>query len=209
MIEAISGIKTPRDTGTCTRCPLFIELQPTPDSRGVWRAEIYLLRQYNLDLNPGRRGRDIEFQGWVPAPVPERIPFAETSDPVQLEYLIRCAQRATLSPLENPMSFLNPSFNDTDIHKTLFSPNIVGIAVQKPNLPPLSFFDLPGMIGQADNDDEAFTVPLIENLVTKYILDPEALILVTCALESDVANSIAAGLAKRKGVRDRCMGEYI
>lgn len=206
MIEAISGIKTPRDTGTCTRCPLFIELQPTPDSRGNWHAEISLFRQYDLDLDPSRHGFVVEFQGWTPASVPERSFFAETDDPAQLEHIIRCAQRATLSPLENPASFLDPSFDDSDIHKTLFSPNIVCITVSKPNVPPLSFFDLPGMIGQAETDDEAFTVPLIENLVTKYIMDPEALVLVTCALESDVANSIAAGLAKRKGVTDRCMG---
>ncbi|KAF2633997.1 hypothetical protein BU25DRAFT_427385 [Macroventuria anomochaeta] len=206
VIEALSGIKTPRDTGTCTRCPLFIELQPSADPRGVWHADIYLLRQYDVATDTRQRGMDTEFTGWVPAAVPAKIPFAQTDNPAHLEHLIHCAQRATLSPLENPDSFLDPSFDDSDIHRTLFSPNIVCITVSKPGLPPLSFFDLPGLIGQAENDDEASILPLVEKLVTKYIMDPEALILVTCALKTDVANSIAAGLVKKRNVTDRCMG---
>jgi hypothetical protein len=46
----------------------------------------------------------------------------------------------------------------------------------------------------------------VKSLVTKYISDPEALVLVTCALENDIANSIAAGLARRLKVTNRCIG---
>ncbi|KAH6629293.1 P-loop containing nucleoside triphosphate hydrolase protein [Boeremia exigua] len=205
VIEAISGIKTPRDTGTCTRCPLFIELQPSADPRGTWHAEIHLMRQYEVDLDPRRPYAEIEFQGWVPAAVQTTTPFAQTNDPDQLEYLIRCAQRATLSPLENPASFLDPTFDHRDIHKTLFSPNVVCISISKPGLPPLSFYDLPGIISFAD-DDEAFTVTLVKRLVTKYIRDPEALILLTSPLETDVENSVAAGIASRENVKNRCLG---
>jgi hypothetical protein len=151
-------------------------------------------------------GKDTEFPGWVPAAVPGKTTFVQVTDPAELESYIRCAQRATLSPLEDPHSFLDPSFNDRDIHRTLFSPNIVCITVSKPGLPPLSFFDLPGMIGQAETEEEEYTVPLIKALVTKYILDEEALVLVTCALENDVHNSIAAGLARELKVTRRCLG---
>jgi len=209
VIEAISGIKTPRDTGTCTRCPLFIELQPNPDPNASWRAEISLLRDYDLATLPRHRGMDTELPGWVPATVPGRTAFAQVDDPDALESCIRQAQRATLSPLEDPRSFLDPSFDDRDIHKTLFSPNVVCITISKPGLPPLSFFDLPGMIGQAETEEEAYTVPLIEALVTKYILDEQALVLVTCTLENDVHNSSAAGLARRLRVADRCLGMYL
>jgi hypothetical protein len=165
-----------------------------------------LLRRYDLLIDLKYRGMDTEFPGWVPTAVPVKTLFAQTDKPERLEYFIRCAQRATLSPLEDPESFLDPSFDDRDIHKTLFSPNIVCITVSKPGLPPLSFFDLPGMIGQAETEEEEYTVPLVKALVTKYIQDPEALVLVTCALENDIANSIAAGLARELKVTDRCMG---
>lgn len=207
MIEAISGIKTPRDTGTCTRCPLFIELQPSADPRDVWHARISLMRQYDVDVHPRKDSTDIEFEGWVPAVAQRPVPFTETDDPAQLEYLIRCAQRATLSPLENPQSFLDPSFDDRGIHKTLFSPNVICISVSKPGLPPLSFYDLPGVISFAENEDEQFTVRLVSRLVTKYIRDPEALVLLTCPLETDVHNSVAAGLATKQNVKNRCLGE--
>lgn len=164
------------------------------------------MRHYDLLVDPRHRGQDNEFPGWMPAALPATIPFAQVDDPDQLESCIRLAQRATLSPLEDPQSFLDPSFDDRHIHKTLFSPNIVCITVSKPDLPPLSFFDLPGMIGQAETDEEADTVPLIKALVTKYIIDEEALVLVTCALENDVHNSIAAGLARELRVTDRCLG---
>jgi len=185
---------------------MFIELQPSANPRASWHAEIYLLRQYDVLTDLRQRGMDTEFPGWVPTAVPGKTPFAQTDNPGDLEYLIRCAQRATLSPLENSERFLDRTFDDRNIHKTLFSPNIVCIAVSKPGLPPLSFYDLPGMIGQAETMDEEYTVPLVKSLVTKYIMGPEALVLVTCALENDVANSIAAGLARDLKVTDRCMG---
>lgn len=163
------------------------------------------MRYYDLITDPRHRG-NTEFPGWAPAAAPSKIAFAQVDNPNKLEFYIRCAQRATLSPLEDPLSFLDPSFDDHDIHKTLFSPNVVCITVSRPGLPPLSFYDLPGMIGQARTEEEEYTVPLIKALVKKYILDDEALVLVTCALENDVHNSIAAGLARELKVTDRCLG---
>lgn len=207
MIEAISGIKTPRATGLCTRCPLYIVLQNSPGSSTNWHAEVHLLLEYDLATEPHHSGLDREFEGWVPAMTTSKIPFAETDDPKRLEHLIRCAQYAILSPLEDPRSFLDPSFNRDSIHKTLFSPNNVCIVVSHPTLPPLSFYDLPGIIGQAESDDETFTVQLVEDLVKKYIVNTDSLILVTCPLEQDVATSSAAGLARRLQVADRCVGK--
>lgn len=206
MIEAISGIKTPRDPGTCTRVPLFIELQPSSNPRVSWHADIFLLRQYDFPTEGRHFQENTDIPGWIPASVPKKEHFVETDNPDHLEYLIRCAQRAMLSPLEDPSSFLDPDFDIGNRHKALFSPNVVSIVVSKPDLPPLSFYDLPGMIGQAETPEEEYTVPLVKNLVTKYITDPEAMVLVTCALENDVANSIAAGLARELKVTDRCLG---
>lgn len=166
-----------------------------------------MLRHYDLATQVCHRGKDTEFPGWVPATVPGKTAFAQVTNPADLESYIRRAQRAVLSPLQEPESFLDPSFDNRDIHRTLFSPNIVCITVSKPGLPPLSFFDLPGMIGQAETEEEEYTVPLIKALVTKYILDQEALVLVTCALENDVHNSIAAGLARELKVTHKCLGK--
>lgn len=183
-------------------------MQPSKDSSSDWHAEVFLLRHFDV-RHPGQN-EDTEFPGWTQASSgATKIPFAQTSDPAELGELIACAQRANLSPLVDHGLFLNPSFRSTEMHSTLFSPNPVGISIRKPDLPALSFYDLPGLIGQAETEEEAYTVPLVQNLVSMYVKDPEALVLVTTALENDIATSTAAGLARSLKATGRCIGEFI
>jgi hypothetical protein len=106
----------------------------------------------------------------------------------------------------------------------------VGIRITKHDLPTLSFYDLPGLISQAETEEEEYTVPLVENLVSEYIASPDTLILVTCALEvchqhskmtqnhshvvltcpaqNDIANSTAAALARKQHATGRCIGGW-
>jgi hypothetical protein len=182
VIEALTGIKTPRDTGTCTRCPLMIDLEPSEDPQAAWHASIYLQQRYRWDPQAENNGK---FPDWVEKAAPDRIAFAQTDDPGQLERLIQCAQQATLSPTQDPQSFLDISFDGSynSSHQCLFSPNVVGIQITKHGLPALSFYDLPGLISQAETEAEEYTVPLVRNLVSEYISSQDTLVLVTCALE--------------------------
>jgi hypothetical protein len=41
----IRGIRVPRATGTCTRCPLYIKLSSSPEG-SPWTAKVLLRRQY-------------------------------------------------------------------------------------------------------------------------------------------------------------------
>lgn len=205
VIEAISGIKTPRDTGTCTCCPLYITLQPSEDSNAGWSARVSLQQDYDLDLH-SRRGAEQVFHGWTPALSRRYIPFAETQSRNELEALIRRAQSANLSPLENPEVFKNTAQPPQGVQRSKFSPNIVRIDISQPGLPTLNFYDLPGIISQAETDEEAYTVPLVKNLVAEYVKQPGCLILVTCDLSNDIANSTAASLAREHNATDRCIG---
>jgi hypothetical protein len=126
-----------------------------------------------------------------------------------LEDLIARAQMATLSPMSDPMDFLPPSSLDRnpDTYQQMqFSPNVVCIHVTMPELPALSFYDLPGIIGQAESADSHFLVKFVKDLVIEYIKDPESLILVTCSLENDIHNSTAAGIARDLKATNRCIG---
>jgi hypothetical protein len=62
VIEAISGIRTPRSTDTCTRCPLFIKMEPS-DPQVEWHAQIIIRQSYSYD----GKNRS-KFPGWVPNP---------------------------------------------------------------------------------------------------------------------------------------------
>jgi hypothetical protein len=47
----------------------------------------------------------------------------------------------------------------------------------------------------------------VRDLVTEYVNDPEALILVTCAMDNDIANSTASGIARTLKAAHRCIGK--
>ncbi|KAL6709975.1 hypothetical protein ACN47E_000760 [Coniothyrium glycines] len=206
VIEAISGIRTPRDTGTCTRCPLFITMQPSDDPAAQWSAHVYLQQDYDLDTQPRPPPDRQPYPGWTPAQSSRRIPFAETKSSAELERLIKCAQSANLSPLVPPQAFLEGPEPPIGAQRCKFSPNLVCIDIIQPDLPPLSFFDLPGIISQAETEEEAHIVPLVENLVAEYVKKTDSLVLVTCDLGTDIANSTAAGFARQHKATDRCIG---
>ncbi|KAI1509721.1 Dynamin protein [Pyrenophora tritici-repentis] len=206
VIEAISGIKTPRSTDTCTRCPLFIKLEPSENLRAGWSATVSLRREYSFDVNMSRN-YECRFPGWVQMDQPNIVHFAETDDPNELERIIARAQLSVISPLTDYREFLRPTIAGLgDQYRCEFSPNIICISITHPDLPALSFYDLPGIIGQAESAESQFLVKFVRDLVTDYIKDPEALILVTCSLENDIANSTAGGIARSLNATDRCIG---
>ena len=207
VIEAISGIKAPRDTGTCTCCPLYITLQPADDVDAKWSAQIYRQIDYEPDPQGPRSESSQIFPGWLPTPSSRQIPFAKTGSEDELERFIRAAQAANLNPFEDPEFFpAVGGYKPRNTSPLKFSPNPVRVEITKPDLPTLSFFDLPGIISQAETEAEDYTVPLVENLVVEYVKQPETLILVTCDLGTDIANSKAAGLARKHKATDRCIG---
>ncbi|KAH7069679.1 interferon-induced GTP-binding protein Mx [Paraphoma chrysanthemicola] len=203
VIEAISGIKTPRSTDTCTRCPLFITLESPADPRAKWHAHVSLRRTFFFDGKNGK-GFKRRFPGFEQQDQSTTTRFMSTDDPDELEDIISRAQLALISPLIEYTEFLKPSIaHPIEAHQLKFSPNVVEIIVSHPGLPALSFYDLPGIIGQADS---AYEVKFVRDLVIEYIKDEEALVLVTCSLANDIANSVAGGIARELKADERCVG---
>lgn len=181
-------------------------MQPSDNPDAGWSASISLQLDYVLDMQPRKRVSPEPFPGWVHARTSQQVPFAETKSHADLEYYIRCAQSAILSPLESPQTFLAGPEPREGAYRSKFSPNLVRIDITKPDMPTLSFFDLPGIISQAETEEEEHTVPLVQNLVSEYVKKPGSLILVTCDLGTDIANSTAAGLARQHNATQRCIG---
>ncbi|KAH7074308.1 interferon-induced GTP-binding protein Mx [Paraphoma chrysanthemicola] len=203
VIEAISGIKTPRSTDTCTRCPLFITLESPADPRAKWHAHVSLRHTFFFDGKNGK-GFNRRFPGFEQQDQLTTTPFMSTDDPDKLEHIISRAQSALINPLTDYTEFLKPSIAHLrGDHRIKFSPNVVEISVSHPGLPALSFYDLPGIIGQADS---AYEVKFVRDLVIEYVNDEGALILVTCSLANDIANSVAGGIARELKADDRCVG---
>ncbi|KIO31593.1 hypothetical protein M407DRAFT_67741 [Tulasnella calospora MUT 4182] len=129
LIESMSGLTLPRDTGTCTRCPMECRLQYAD----TWSCKIFL--RFHVDSTG------------TPLPHMREIPFGPTLfNTEDVERMLRRAQRAILRPDLDPSSFLD----DSDLHvfgiPLTFSGNCVCVRVEGPNVPDLYFYDLPGKL---------------------------------------------------------------
>ena len=99
LIEAMSEIKVPRDTGTCTRCPIEINLTEGSEE---WSCKVSLLHTY---MYTGRKGpgkfdtptKNRPLGPWTKQD-PEESPFATVDTVSAVEEVLFLAQLAILNP---------------------------------------------------------------------------------------------------------------
>ena len=151
LIEGISGIKVPRNSGACTRCPLEINLTES-EADSPWRCTVYLQKRYiyegQLGLHSsGKLGRSREgatrhrpFGPWVPQDTEEFL-FLSTTKKSDIPYALHCAQLATLNPRLPFEGFIPGRSKIEDKFDVKFSPNIVRLDISAPDVPNLSFFE--------------------------------------------------------------------
>ncbi|KAL8904890.1 MAG: hypothetical protein Q9171_006880 [Xanthocarpia ochracea] len=215
LIEGISGIKVPRSSGTCTRCPLEINL--TPSEAGTpWRATLYLQKRYLYEGKPiagSRRDGATKTRPlgpWVAQSIPENSLFFKTNDKSKIPEALRLAQLATLNPGSDPSRYLPSATgakNSTGKHtQVMFSPNVVRLDVSSPDVPNLSFYDLPGVINQAETVEEEYLVSLVQNLVRSYIKEEACINLLAMPMTDDAANSTASRLVQELSAHHRSIG---
>ncbi|GAA5832477.1 hypothetical protein JCM5353_003251 [Sporobolomyces roseus] len=185
LVEAISGIKVPRDAGTCTRCPFEVRLQHSDDP---WYCKI------SLRFETGDDGRPLE--------TIREIPFGDllrTLDGV--ESALRRAQLAILNPSVSANDWAKAS--DADVQKakegTLalgskkqfsFSTNLVCIDISGPEVTDLAFLDLPGIISNVEEGEDPANIDLIKGMVDK-VIEGNCLILLTLSMKDDIENQSA------------------
>jgi hypothetical protein len=173
-----------------------------------WTAEVSLRRDYIFDGQIGD-GPERRFPGWLRSRETSEVYFTRTNKRDELQETIARAQMALICPHLEPTLFAKPIAPVVPENKRSdFSPNVVCISITAPELPNLSFYDLPGIIGQSEDQQKQFLVKFVQDLVTDYIMHPDALILLACSLGSDIATSTASGIARKLGAEDRCVGEY-
>ncbi|KAJ6632403.1 P-loop containing nucleoside triphosphate hydrolase protein [Mycena sp. CBHHK59/15] len=180
LVEAVSGINVPRDSGTCTRCPMECSMSSSADA---WSCEISL--RFDFD----RHGTRIDS-------ITER--FSPTiTDKKYIELWLRRAQAAILSRHIPIPEFLTKSEQELrsappDAERLPFSKNSVMVTVRDPNITELSFVDLPGLI---QNEDPA-VIEVVRDLAVNRIEGENSLILVTIPMSDDLQNQQAARLAR-------------
>ncbi|KAI8976327.1 P-loop containing nucleoside triphosphate hydrolase protein [Trametes punicea] len=179
LVEAVTGINVPRDSGTCTRCPMECTILT---SGSAWSCRVSL-----------RRVSDGEDRGT--ADFSPKLLYRE-----DVELWIRRAQAAVLCPHIPLESIRNRSRDElkdvTDTSKDAavlkFTRDVVVIDIEDPQGADLSFVDLPGLV----QNEEEHLVALVEDLVQDYIKPDAAIILVTLPATDDLENQKAMRFAR-------------
>ncbi|EMD32895.1 hypothetical protein CERSUDRAFT_76970 [Gelatoporia subvermispora B] len=181
LIESISGIRLPRASGTCTRCPTECRLSFSPDR---WQCTVRL--RFETDADGGTLGeaRNIIFGDII-----------YTKD--EVEERIRRAQRAILNPDTPWRHFLEDDDTDVANPQLTFSLNCVSLQISGPDVADLSFVDLPGLIASVSSTGKTSDIELVKNLVSSYISKESCIILLTVACETDFENQAAHHLTKQ------------
>ncbi|KAL4955309.1 P-loop containing nucleoside triphosphate hydrolase protein [Aspergillus filifer] len=209
LIEGMSEIKVPRSAGTCTRCPMEINLADGEFGQ-PWICRVYLSRKYMYDGSRRiSKPKKNEPLGPWHEQEPEDELFITITDKNQVEEVIRWAQLAILNPGSPTANYVPGHNSHTDVHHTQvkFSPNIVRLDISAAGFPNLSFYDLPGVINQVENDDERYLVNLVQNLVKDYICQKDCIVLLTITMTDDVMNSSAARIMREvRGASKRALG---
>ncbi|KAG8931126.1 hypothetical protein FRC01_001827 [Tulasnella sp. 417] len=190
LIESMSGIALPRNSGTCTRCPMECRLQQA----ATWSCQVVLRFQYDATGQALAEMKEVSFG-----------PIIYDKDEVA-ERLER-AQRAILSPSTSPDLILK------DIHsgsgELTFSANCVCVRVAGPNVPDLYFYDLPGVIANVSDTGKEGDIELVDKLATSYISRPNCLVLLVITCDTDFENQKAGRLVLKSNdrtLKDRTVG---
>jgi GTPase SAR1 family protein len=212
VIEAISEITVPRSSGTCTRCPLLIKSLADDEPGAAWKCKVELLKHYDFYGKSFPRSLEDEspFKPWIANATPVVIPFMTVDNEDALRDAIHRAQLALLNPGQRPEKYASGpvlAIGDSQGLQCEFSPNVVSIEISGPGRINLSFYDLPGIINQTEDDSKPYLVEIVRNLAKEYIKSEDAIVLLAKSMEADPHNSSAAKLAKDMRATERCVGE--
>ncbi|KAI9887718.1 MAG: hypothetical protein M1823_000467 [Watsoniomyces obsoletus] len=206
LVEALSEIKVPRSAGTCTRCPLEINLTEGTASMPEWACEIRLLRRYeytpDISHHPGS-----PFPHFRHLDLPGDEFFSRIYKKDELGEVLERAQTAALRTQNASTSTRSnaPSRQPTT-DELKFSPNEVRLDITGPGLPNLSFYDLPGVVLQTPHPGDRPLVELVRNLLKEYVKTNNSLVLIALPMTQDLDTSAASGLIREMGAEGRCMG---
>ncbi|KJA20646.1 hypothetical protein HYPSUDRAFT_42960 [Hypholoma sublateritium FD-334 SS-4] len=174
LVEAVSGIDVPRDSGTCTRCPMVCTMSSDVDA---WSCSIAISHEFAADGQPLA----------LPATTPFGPPVIQDKGAVEL--WIRRAQAAVLSPHRPPADFARMSEAEIRLNARAdqarilpFSKNAVQVSVNDPLATDLSFVDLPGLIQNAEAD----LIAIVRSLVESYVEGKNTLIVIAMPMSDDI-----------------------
>ncbi|ESU11295.1 hypothetical protein FGSG_05351 [Fusarium graminearum PH-1] len=182
LMSGLANLELPRSEGTCTRCPLHIRVSRSHDPS----CRVTTIHEFKTMVDHG-----------------------------EIEDVLRWAQIAILNDDKSPELFVpgsgsiavnTPIETASETVAAKFSPNIVALEIKGPELPDLSFYDMPGIFQNPADASDDYLVSVVRNLSKEYILHPSAIIMCSMPMNSDAENSSTFGLVRRLGALNRTIG---
>lgn len=217
LMSGLANLDLPRSEGTCTRCPLHIRVSRHSD----WSCRVWLRKEYSYQPPEGRSisendvTDDDPFFPWRKLQTTQVHEFKTMHEMKEIEDVLRWAQIAILNDDRNHKLFVPGSGSvtqNTPIARASaevtakFSPNIVALEIKGPELPDLSFYDMPGIFQNPADARDDYLVSVVRNLSKEYIQHPSAIIICSMPMNSDAENSATFGLTRRLGALNRTIG---
>ena len=209
LIEGMSEIKVPRATGTCTRCPMEINL--TQNTSHTWRCHVMIHKKFTYSgrfkIDGPTKARPLG--PWDRQYASEDFNFAIIDSALEVPRVLEWAQSAVLNPKDSYEAYAQgyaSGGKPTQQHTVKFSPNVVRLDISGCDLPNLSFFDLPGVINVADASEDNYLVDLVKNLVKEYVTAKDCINLLAIPMTDDPANSSASKLLRDLKVDSKTIG---
>lgn len=169
---------------TAYRCPFLITTSSqAPLNGATWLCSISIQQEYYFHTDgPDDPGRFRKRDGQI-----DPMHFYTVTKKSELEAMLRKAQLAILNPRDDPQKFVGIDLASVSLPRQVpFSPNVISLEIQGPNLPELYFYDLPGSINVIEDGEDPNLVQMIEDLVSTYLRDEKCLILLACGADQDV-----------------------
>ncbi|KAK6444874.1 hypothetical protein ACSS6W_006016 [Trichoderma asperelloides] len=216
LMSGLANLDLPRSEGTCTRCPLHIRVSRNAD----WSCRVWLRKEYSYEPPDGAiHETDVTvndpFFPWRKRPSTLVLEFKTMHDKNEIEEVLRWAQIAILNDDKNHNLFVpgrGATAMNTPIDKAAeetlakFSPNVVALEIKGPDLPDLSFYDMPGIFQNPADANDEYLVNVVRNLSSAYIQHPSAIIICAMPMNSDAENSATFGLTRKLKAKDRTIG---
>ncbi|KAG6039656.1 hypothetical protein E4U41_002324 [Claviceps citrina] len=217
LMSGLANLDLPRSEGTCTRCPLHIRVSKNSD----WSCRVWIRKDYSYQPPLDRPIDEADvtdqdpFFPWRKQPVTAVHEFKTMRDKDQIEEVLRWAQIAILNDDKHHSLFIpgsggiavsTPVSEAAETTTAKFSPNIVALEIKGPDLPDLSFYDMPGIFQNPADASDDYLVNVVRNLSRAYLDHSSAIIICAMPMNSDAENSSTFGLTRRLGATSRTIG---
>jgi GTPase SAR1 family protein len=216
LMSGLAGLNLPRSEGVCTRCPIHIRVSRHDE----WSCRVSL--QLDYSFQPPEHGHitrkdvteDNPFPPWVPQN--REVKDFKTiydSNKDDIETVLRWAQVAILNHGQNPDHFVPGTGHRArnlaqaaEETAAKFSPNTVALEIKGPELPDLSFYDLPGIFRNSAQEEDEYLVQVVENLAREHISRSDALIIWAVPMNADPETSSTLSIIREVNAKDRTIG---